>query len=288
MKLHRLSPLLVVSDAGPPQGAKAPSGGSAAASAASVGVYILAVATLAGSLSACAPLLLGGAAVGAMVTFDRRTSGAQLEDEGIELRGASALRLSVADRGHVNIASYNRVVLLTGEVPNEQIKQAAEQVVSKVENVKGIVNELAIMGATSLAQRSADVLVSAKVKASLVDEKDLYVGAFKVVTERGIVYLMGRVTQREADKATQIARTISGVQRVVRVFEIISEDDLRRMAPGQARAAPAPAPAPAPATQVPPVVPVAPAPSGATVSPIATPSSSSTTLPPLAPASARR
>lgn len=262
MKLHRPSPLLAV----------------------------LAATTLAASLSACAPLLLGGAAVGAMVTFDRRTSGAQLEDEGIELRGASALRLSVADRGHVNVTSYNRQVLLTGEVPNEQLKQAAEQVISKVENVKGIVNELAIMGATSLAQRSADTLVTAKVRASLVDEKDLYVGAFKVVTERGIVYLMGRVTQREADKATQIARTISGVQRVVRIFEIISEDDLRRMAPSQARGAPAAAPAPAPVTQVPPVVPVAPAPapSGATVSPIATPSTSSTAVPPLAPASARR
>ena len=254
-------------------------------------VAVLAVATLAGSLSACAPLLLGGAAVGAMVTFDRRTSGAQLEDEGIELRGASALRLSVADRGHVNITSYNRQVLLTGEVPNEQMKQAAEQVVSKVENVRGIVNEIAIMGSTSFAQRSNDVLVTGKVKASLVDDKDLYVGAFKVVTERGVVYLMGRVTQREADRATQIARTISGVQRVVRIFEIISEEDLRRMSPSQARQAPAAAPAPA--TQVPPVVPVAPAPApaptGATVTPISTPAASSTTtLPPLAPASARR
>jgi osmotically-inducible protein OsmY len=252
---------------------------------------VLATTVLAGSLSACAPLILGGAAVGAIVTFDRRTSGAQLEDEGIELRGASALRLSVADRGHVNITSYNRQVLLTGEVPNEQMKQAAEQIVSKVENVRGIVNEIAVMASTSFAQRSNDTLITGKVKASLVDASDLYVGAFKVVTERGVVYLMGRVTQREADKATQIARTISGVQRVVRIFEIISEDDLRRMAPGQARSAPAaaPAPAPAPATQVQPVVPVAPPPAGATVSPVTSPSSTTTTtLPPLAPASARR
>jgi osmotically-inducible protein OsmY len=263
MKSHRLSPLLIV----------------------------LGAATLAGSLSACAPLILGGAAVGAIVTFDRRTSGAQLEDEGIELRGASALRLSIADRGHVNITSYNRQVLLTGEVPNEQMKQAAEQVVAKVENVRGIVNEIAIMGSSSFAQRSNDALLTGKVKASLVDDKDLYVGAFKVVTERGVVYLMGRVTQREADRATQIARTIGGVQRVVRIFEIISEEDLRRMAPGQARSAPAaaPAPAPAPATQVQPVVPVAPPSSGATVSPVTSPSTATTTtLPPLAPASARR
>jgi len=194
-------------------------------------VYSLAAAALAGSLSACAPLILGGAAVGAMVTFDRRTSGAQLEDEGIELRAGSRLREALGDRAHVNINSYNRQVLLTGEVPNENDKQLAEQIVSKVDNVKGIVNELAVMGNTTLGQRSSDTLVTGKVKASFVDARDLYVGAFKVVTERGTVYLMGRVTQPEADKATQITRNIGGVQRVVRIFEIISEDDLRRLNP---------------------------------------------------------
>ena len=166
-----------------------------------------------------------------MVTFDRRTSGAQLEDEGIELRAGSRLRESLGDRAHVNINSYNRQVLLTGEVPNENDKQLAETVVSKVDNVKGIVNDLAVMGNTTLAQRSSDTLVTGKVKASLVDAKELYVGAFKVVTERGTVYLMGRVTQREADRATQVARNIGGVQRVVRIFEIITEEDLRRMNP---------------------------------------------------------
>jgi osmotically-inducible protein OsmY len=202
----------------------------------------LAAAALAGALSGCAPLILGGAAVGAMVTFDRRTSGAQLEDEGIELRAGSRLRESLGDRAHVNINSYNRQVLLTGEVPNENDKQLAETVVSKVDNVKGIVNDLAVMGNTTLAQRSSDTLVTGKVKASLVDAKDLYVGAFKVVTERGTVYLMGRVTQREADRATQVARNIGGVQRVVRIFEIITDEDLRRLSPLPA-AAPAAAPA---------------------------------------------
>lgn len=191
----------------------------------------LAASALAAALSGCAPLIIGGAAVGAIVTFDRRTSGAQLEDEGIELRSGSRLREAFGDRAHVNINSYNRQVLLTGEVPTENDKQQAEQVVSRVDNVKGIVNDLAVMGNTTLSQRSSDTLVTGKVKASLVDARDLYVGAFKVVTERGTVYLMGRVTQREADKATQIARTIGGVQRVVRIFEIISEDDLRRMSP---------------------------------------------------------
>ena len=213
-------------------------------------VSTLAAAVLAGSLSACAPLIIGGAAVGAIVTLDRRTSGAQLEDEGIELRGASRLREALGDRAHVNINSYNRQVLLTGEVPNENDKQLAEQIVSKVDNVKGIVNELAVMANTTLTQRSSDTLITGKVKASIVDARDLYISAFKVVTERGTVYLMGRVTQREADRATQIARNIGGVQRVVRIFEIITDEELRRLSPLPAPApAAAPAPAPAPAAR---------------------------------------
>jgi osmotically-inducible protein OsmY len=243
----------------------------------------LAVIALAGALTACAPLILGGAAVGALVAFDRRTSGAQLEDEGIELRGASRLRDALGDRAHVNINSYNRQVLLTGEVPNEQAKQTAEQVVSRVDNVKGIINELAVMPNTTLAQRSNDTLITGKVKASLIDERDLYVGAFKVVTERSVVYLMGRVTQREADKATQIARTISGVQRVVRSFEIITDEELRRIAPQLGRSAPAarpaPAPAPAPLTTPSEAAP-APEPAPAATQPAAPRSVQPTPLPP--------
>lgn len=193
------------------------------------------------TLSACAPIILGGAAVGAMVAVDRRTSGAQVEDEAIELRGASRLRDAFGDRAHINITSYNRQVLLTGEVANEQAKQQAEQVVSRVENVKGIVNELAVMPPTSLMQRSSDTLVTGKVKASIVDDSSLSVSAFKVVTERGTVYLMGRVTQREADRVTQLARHVDGVQRVVRVFEIISEEEMRRIATLPTGSAPAPA-----------------------------------------------
>jgi len=250
----------------------------------------LAAAVLAATLSACAPLVIGGAAIGAMVTFDRRTSGAQLDDEAIELRGASRLRESLGDRGHINITSYNRQVLLTGEVPNEAAKQNAEQIVSRVDNVKGIVNELAVMGSTSLAQRSSDTLVTAKVRASLVDARDLYVNAFKVVTERGTVYLMGRVTQREADRATEMVRTIPGVQRVVRIFETISEEDLRRLVPHQARpgAAPAAVPAAAPAPATPATTAPAAQPSAApATSPTTAPTVTPTPLPPLAPGSAR-
>ena len=252
----------------------------------------LAAAMLAGALSGCAPLIVGGAAVGAMMTIDRRTSGAQIEDETIELRAGSALRSALGERAHFNANSYNRQVLLTGEVANERDKQLAEQTVAKVENVRGVVNELAIMAQTNLGQRSNDTLITAKVKASIVDVKELYVGAYDVVTERGIVYLMGRVTQREADLATQIARNVSGVQRVVRIFEIITEDELRRMAPSHAKPASAPA-APVAAPAASPPAPVAPAP--ATPAPVASPAGTSmqptvtpTPLPPLAPASARR
>lgn len=191
----------------------------------------LSVLALAGTLSACAPLVLGGAAVGTMVAIDRRTSGAQLEDEGIELRAAARLRETIGERGHINVNSYNRQVLLTGEVASEADKQNAEQAVSRVENVRGVVNDLAVMGNSSLTQRSADTLTTGKVRASLVDDKLLTASAFRVVTERGTTYLMGLVTQREADRATAIARGVGGVQRVVRVFEMISEEDLRRIAP---------------------------------------------------------
>ena len=163
--------------------------------------------------------------------FAEAQAGAQLEDEGIELRAAARIRENLGDRVHINITSYNRQVLLTGEVPSAQDKQLAEQVVSRVENVRAIVNELGVMGNSSFTQRSSDSLITGKVKAALVDARDLYASAFKVVTERGVTYLMGRVTQREADRGTDIARSTSGVQKVVRMFEIISEEELRAMLP---------------------------------------------------------
>ncbi len=194
----------------------------------SLTVYGLAVLTLAGALAGCAPLIVGGAAVGtALMVSDRRSSGAQIDDEAIELRSALRLTEALGDRVHINVTSYNRQVLLTGEVPTPELKQQAEQVVARVDNVRGIVNELAIATPTTLPQRSGDVLITGKVRASLVDAQDLQANAFKVVTERGNVYLMGRVTQREADRATSIAREIGGVQRVVRIFEIVTPEDLR-------------------------------------------------------------
>ena len=187
---------------------------------------------LCGALSACVPLVVGGSFLGGtLLATDRRTSGAQLEDEGIELRSYNRLREGVGERGHINITSYNRQVLMTGEVPTESDRKQAEQVVSGVDNVRSIVNELAVIGNSTLTQRSSDTLVTGRVKAAMVDAGDIYPTAFKVVTERGVVYLMGRVTQREADRATDIARSISGVQKVVRVLEIISEEELQRLLP---------------------------------------------------------
>ena len=212
----------------------------------------LAAAALAGALAGCAPLLIGGAAVGTMMmATDRRTSGAQIDDETIELRAAARLREAFGDQAHINITSYNRQVLLSGEVPSDAAKQQAEQIVSRVDSVRSVVNELVRLAPTSLAQRTGDVLITGKVRASFVDANDLQATVFKVVTERGTVYLMGRVTQRESDRATQIARQIGGVQRVVRMFEVVTPEDLRQggFAPAAtvAPVAPAPAPAAAPA-----------------------------------------
>jgi osmotically-inducible protein OsmY len=194
------------------------------------------------SLGACAPLMVGGMVGGAMVASDRRTSGIQLEDEGIELRGANRIREMLGSRVHINLTSYNRQVLLTGEAPTQKDKDYAQQLISQVENVRTVVNELAVAPPSSLSDRSMDALLSGKVKASMVDSKDIFANAFKVVTERSTVYLMGRVTQREAQRATDLARQVSGVKKVVRVFDILTEEELQALLP-----APPKSPAPAPA-----------------------------------------
>lgn len=194
----------------------------------------LAAATLAASfaLSACAPLLIGGAAVGsALVVTDRRTTGTQVDDQSIELKAVSRISEAVGDRGHVSATSYNRIVLLTGEVADDATRTKVEQQVARIENVKSVVNELAVMGSSSLTARSSDTLLTSKVKATLVDAKDVQANAIKVVTERGIVYLMGRVTEREAARAAELTRSVSGVQKVVRVFEVISEQELANITP---------------------------------------------------------
>jgi osmotically-inducible protein OsmY len=202
----------------------------------------LSAVLLGAAVSACAPLIVGGAMTGALMATDRRTSGAQVEDQGIELRAANRLREQIGQRGNVSVTSYNRQVLLTGEVASEQDKALAESLVAGVENVRSVVNELDVLGASSLTQRSSDTLITGRVKAAMIDARDLPASAVKVLTTRGTVYLMGRLTQREADRATEITRNTQGVQRVVRVLEIISEEELARLLPKPAeneKAAPA-------------------------------------------------
>ena len=190
--------------------------------------------TLAGAslLGGCAPLMLGSAMVGGAMSFtDRRTSGAQVEDEAIELKSGSRLRDALGGRAHVNVTSYNRSALLTGEVPSDADRAAAERAVTGIENVRGIVNELVVAGNSSLTARSSDTIITSKVKAGYLDAKDLQSNAIKVVTERGVVYLMGRVTEREAGRAAELARGVGGVSRVIKVFEMISEAELAQLQP---------------------------------------------------------
>jgi osmotically-inducible protein OsmY len=184
------------------------------------------LALAAASLGGCAALVVGGAVGTAMVVADRRSSGTQVEDQAIELKAVTRIREAVGERGHVNITSYNRIVLLTGEVASDADRTAIEQAVAKIENVRSVMNELATMGSSSLTARSNDTILTSKVKASHVDAKDLQANAIKVVTERGTVFLMGRVTEREANRATELARGVSGVQKVVKAFEILSEAEL--------------------------------------------------------------
>jgi osmotically-inducible protein OsmY len=183
----------------------------------------------AAALGGCAALVVGGAVGTAVMVSDRRTSGVLIEDQAIELKAVNRIREAVGERGHVNATSYNRIVLLTGEVASEADRSAIEQTVARIENVRSTVNELAVMGSSSLTARSNDAILTSKVKASYLDAKDLHASALKVVTERGTVFLMGRVTEREATRAAELARGVSGVQKVVRVFEILTEAELAEL-----------------------------------------------------------
>jgi osmotically-inducible protein OsmY len=189
---------------------------------------VLAGAVLSG-LSGCAPLIVGGAVMTGVVATDRRTAGTQLEDEAIELKVASAVRQDLGERVHLNVTSYNRQVLLSGEAATAADRERAEKLAQSQENVKTVVNDLAVMAPSSLTQRTKDTVTTSQIKAAFIDAKDLQSNSIKVVTERGIVYLMGRVTQREAKRATDIARGVGGVTKVVRVFDEISEEELKRL-----------------------------------------------------------
>ncbi len=188
-------------------------------------------AALLSSLPGCVGVIVGGAVAGAVATADRRTLGAQADDKAIALKAEVRVPKVAGEYGHVNVNSYDRKVLLTGEVKDESMKAAVERDVRAIDGVISVVNELEIAGPASYTSRSNDAIITGKVKASLIDMRTISATSFKVVTERGTVYLMGRVTQREGQVAADVARGVSGVAKVVKMFEYITEDELRALAP---------------------------------------------------------
>lgn len=191
----------------------------------------LLAATLAGSLQGCVPVMVAGAAgAGAvMLGADRRSTGAYVDDESLEWKIGSQISDRYGDRVHVNVVSFNRVVLLTGEVPDQSVKDALPAIANSNANVRSVVNDVVIGPNSSFNARSNDTLITSKVKARFVDGATFGVTHVKVYTEAGTVYLMGLVTHKEADAATELARTTSGVVKVVRVFEYIADDEARKM-----------------------------------------------------------
>ncbi|MGX9216967.1 BON domain-containing protein [Massilia varians] len=190
---------------------------------------------LAASLSGCVAMAVGGAATAVLSANDRRTLGMQTEDKAINVKAELKLRELTGENGHINVTSYNRKVLLTGEVRDDAMKQAAEREVRTIDNVVSVINELEIAGPSSYTSRSNDALITTKVKASLVDKKTVSATAFKVTTERGIVYLQGLVTAREGNIAADVAKGVPGVVKVVKIFEYIADEDPRanQAAPSQ-------------------------------------------------------
>lgn len=172
-------------------------------------------------LGGCAVAVLGGAAAGGvLLAEDRRTVGTMTEDQGIELKAGSRIGERVRD-AHLNITSFNRLILLTGEVPSAAAREDAERVARAVENVRGVFNEVQVAGNTALSSRTNDAYLTSKVKARFVDGQKFNPVHVKVVTENSVVYLMGLVKRAEAEGATEVARTTGGVRKVVRLFEYL-------------------------------------------------------------------
>lgn len=186
----------------------------------SLSTFILAAA-LSTQLTACLPMIVGGAAVGGSMAADRRTSGTYIEDQAIELKASKAIAESLKEKVHANITSFNRQVLITGEVSDDANKKKAESLVKPIENVASIKNYLEIAKNSSLSVRTNDAYITSKVKANFLKENKFSANYVKVVTESGTVYLLGFVTHKEADDAVEIARSIGGVKTVVKVFEYI-------------------------------------------------------------------
>jgi osmotically-inducible protein OsmY len=182
-----------------------------------IGAALLAAAAL---LQGCGVAVVGAGGAAAIASYeDRRTSGTQIEDEGIELRTSNRISERFGDRVHVNVTSYNRVVLLTGEAPDERARGEIERIARAVPNVRSVTNEIQVAGVSTLGARTNDSFITSKVKARFVDARRFNPLHVKVVTEASVVYLMGIVTEREANEAVEVARTTGGVRKVVKIFE---------------------------------------------------------------------
>jgi osmotically-inducible protein OsmY len=185
-------------------------------------VLATAVAGTAPWLSGCAPLVAAAAVGGgALVATDRRSAGAQVDDQAIELKVANAAGAQFGSNVHLNVTSYNGVVLLSGEVPDERARDAIGNLARSTERVRSVHNELVVAPPASLGNRSSDTLLTSKVKARFVEANQFQANHVKVVTERGVVYLMGIVNRAEGDAAASLAAATSGVARVVRLFEYV-------------------------------------------------------------------
>jgi osmotically-inducible protein OsmY len=182
-------------------------------------VMMLALVALLPILGGCAVAVIGGAAAGATMAADRRTTGIYTEDENIEWKISLAIRDKLGSKVHVNVTSYNRIVLLTGEAPDEQLRQEIEKIARGVQNVRELRNEIAIGTPTSVGTWSQDSYITTKVKYAMLGNPDFSANNVKVVTENGVVYLMGLVTRKEAAAAAEVASTTSDVSKVVKVFE---------------------------------------------------------------------
>ena len=240
------------------------------------------VAASATYLAGCFPIAATGVVVGALSVSDRRTTGAQTEDQTIELKAFNRLRDRFkSDKVSLSVTSFNRIALLTGYVPDEATRVEAAKLVASIENVRSVLNETVVGPAPSVTAYAKDTVLTTRVKASLIEDKEVQANVIKVYTEASVVFLMGIVTEREAKRATDIASRVSGVRRVIRAFEIISEDELKRIqaqmggqqspapsgtATPQGSAAPAATPSSSPSS--PSSAPGGAAPSGTVVTPI--------------------
>ena len=181
-------------------------------------------------LTGCFPVVATGMVAGALSISDRRTTGAQTEDQAIELKAFNRFREQFkSEQISLTVTSFNRIALLTGYVPNEQARTEAAKLVQSIDNVRSVINEVAIGPAPSVRAFGVDTVLTARVKASFLEAKDVQANVIKVYTDASTVYLMGVVTERKAKRATDIASRVTGVRRVIRAFEVISEEELARI-----------------------------------------------------------